>query len=212
MGLINELSSAEQGAVVLSSSAASEQSLGDPKNGGVFTQAFCEALKNMAAANDADNVTCRGMQIWLSKRVPELVTALVKDAPQAPRQTPSLVIPKGVPDFPLAKPFESPPGASDEMARAPSRFRLLYNFDDPGYRTWNRTGLHWEEKLPSGRVKRFTYARRDAVDGRPGSVLHSMDEADLEIFVSDKAAPDPRLYFRKGQSVWGFLGRMENLE
>jgi len=53
---------------------------------------------------------------------------------------------------------------------------------------------------------------RDAIDGRPGSVLHSIDEADLEIFVSDKAAPDPRLYFRKGQSVWGFLGRMENLE
>ncbi len=101
-GLVNQLSSAEQGTVVFSSSAASEQSLEDPRKGGVFTQAMCDGLAG--SAGSAEPVTCVGMQAWLTRRVPELVAALVNGATDAPQQTPACVIPKGVPDFPLAKP------------------------------------------------------------------------------------------------------------
>ena len=103
-GFINGLASAEQGTVVLSSSAAAEQSLDDPKKGGIFTQAFCEALTSKAAANSDGLLTCGAMQAWLNKRVPELVAKLVKGVPNAPQQTPVCVIPKGVPDFPIARP------------------------------------------------------------------------------------------------------------
>jgi len=103
-GLINELTSAEQGTVVLSSSQATEQSLEDTREGGIFTSAFREGLTSKAGSAPTGTVTCRSMSDWLTKRIPELVSALVKDAPDAPRQTPACVIPKGVPDFPLAKP------------------------------------------------------------------------------------------------------------
>ena len=103
-GLINELSSADQGTVVLSSSAAAEQSLSAVETGGLFTQALCEGLTNKAAADATGAVTCRGLQTWLNKRVPELVAALVNGVENPPQQTPVCVIPKGVPDCPLAKP------------------------------------------------------------------------------------------------------------
>lgn len=103
-GLINELSSAEQGVVVLSSSQATEESLEDSEKGGVFTQAFREGLSSKIAAVGAEAVTCRTMQDWLNKRVPEIITRLTKGAPNVPQQTPACVIPKGVPDFPISKP------------------------------------------------------------------------------------------------------------
>jgi uncharacterized caspase-like protein len=105
-GLVNELSSAEEGTIVLSSSAATEESLEDLK-GGLFTQAFCEGLARKSAGSNP-SVTCRGMQDWLIKRVPELVDALFKGRSDVSRQTPVCIIPKGVPDFPLATPVEIP--------------------------------------------------------------------------------------------------------
>jgi len=107
-GLVNELSSAEQGTVVMSSSAASQESLEDPEKGGLFTVALCEGLESRggAAANGGDpggaTVDCAGLRDWLTKRVPELVAALFKGERDAPQQTPVCVIPKGVPDFPIA--------------------------------------------------------------------------------------------------------------
>ncbi len=101
-GLVNQLSSAEQGTVVFSSSAASQQSLEDPKKGGVFTQALRDGL--VARPDSTDTVTCVGLQTWLTRRVPELVAALVEGATDAPQQTPACVIPKGVPDFLIAAP------------------------------------------------------------------------------------------------------------
>lgn len=103
-GFVNTLSSAEQGTVVFSSSGAKEQSFEDEEKGGLFTVAFREGLTSKSGAGGDRAVNCRGMQDWLTKRVPELVAALTKGAPDAPRQTPVCVIPKGVPDFPLAKP------------------------------------------------------------------------------------------------------------
>ncbi len=78
--------------------------MGDVKTGGLFTKALCEGLTSKAAADGTGAVTCRGLQTWLNKRVPELVSALVKGVDNPPQQTPVCVIPKGVPDFPLAKP------------------------------------------------------------------------------------------------------------
>ena len=101
-GLINELSSAEQGTIVLSSSAASEQSFEDPKKGGVFTQALREGV--MITPSKGGTITCVGLQSWVKGRVPELVAALVEGVPDAPQQTPACVMPKGVPDFPIAQP------------------------------------------------------------------------------------------------------------
>lgn len=103
-GLVNSLASAEEGTVVFSSSSASEESLEDAVKGGVFTQAMEDGLGGKAAAGKGAAVTCGGMQSWLARRIPELVAALVEGAPDAPRQTPASLIPKGVPDFPIAAP------------------------------------------------------------------------------------------------------------
>ena len=52
--------------------------------------------------------------------------------------------------------------AAESEAQMPKSFRQNYTKDktDPGYRTWTRTGSAWEEKHPSGKIKRFQTASR----------------------------------------------------
>ena len=143
------------------------------------------------------------MQAWLGERVPKLAAALVKNAPNAPRQTPCLVIPEGVPDFPLAKPFEG--------FDPPSGFRVR-NSNDNTYWTWTRRVEHWEMIFPSGRVRQFEGVGHDTLEGHQGSLLQSSEERDMQVFVSDKSSADPRVYLRKGAAPWGTLGVTEDVK
>jgi len=108
-GLINQFSSAEQGTVVFSACGPMEESLEDPSVGGVFTQALREGVGVRQAIFQPGGgfVTCRGLETFLTARVPQLarsVSARYAGGPDAVHQTPTCVIPKGVLDFPLARP------------------------------------------------------------------------------------------------------------
>lgn len=125
-----------------------------------------------------------------------------------------------IPTVPLKPPSAAtapaPPQAEPKTllctAAAPSKFRYNYKFDDPGYRVWARADDVWEEKLPSGRVKRFQTTGRDTVDGRPGCIVFLEGAARFEVFVSDQQVPEPRIYFRQSEGGWNFLGKMEDVE
>jgi WD40 repeat protein len=117
--LVNQLSSAEQGVVVITS-AGKQASLQDPKKGGPLTRALLEVLKrkeslSSSGPNKDDLVTCATLHDWIPKRVPEIVEEMWKtsgakltagkvDSVVENNQHPTFVIPKGVPDFPIAKP------------------------------------------------------------------------------------------------------------
>ena len=98
-GLFNQLSSSEQGIIVLSSSAQSEDSLEDQTaKQGVFTEALVEGFAGGAVKDG--KITCVSLQDWMNARVPILAKASKAGAVQ----TPFCVLPRGVPDFTLARP------------------------------------------------------------------------------------------------------------
>ncbi len=98
-GLVNTLSSAEQGIVVFSSSSESEESF-ESDEGGYFTRALREGIMGKAAKNGS--VTCLGLQDYLAKRVPEFIKGDKVLKKHGVSQTPTLIMPHGVPDFSLA--------------------------------------------------------------------------------------------------------------
>jgi uncharacterized caspase-like protein len=99
-GLVNQLSSSEQGVVVISSSAEDESSVEDERDKqGIFTKAVTEGIGGKAIKNG--RITCASLQEWVARRVPELIDKL---GAKGIRQTPVCVMPKGVPDFTLAAP------------------------------------------------------------------------------------------------------------
>ena len=70
-GLFNQLSSSEQGIVVLSSSAEGEDSIEDQTTKqGVFTEALVEGFAGEAVQDG--KITCVSLQDWMSARVPVL--------------------------------------------------------------------------------------------------------------------------------------------
>ena len=105
-GLINTLSSAEQGIVLLSSSSESELSF-ESEGGGYFTRALAEGLQGKAAREGA--VTCASLGDYITTRVPGMVLENTALTDQNVTQTPTLVLPKGAPDFVLARPTTSNP-------------------------------------------------------------------------------------------------------
>jgi hypothetical protein len=101
-GLVNQISSSEQGVVVLSSSAEEESSFEDEdEKQGLFTKAIAEGLAGRAA--QGGSITCISLQNWVAARVPELVNKLDPKHTSG-SQTPVCVMPKGVPDFVIAQP------------------------------------------------------------------------------------------------------------
>ncbi|MGA2641802.1 MAG: caspase family protein, partial [Spirochaetia bacterium] len=93
-GVINELASAENGAVVFASSTGSQYSYEDPTWGnGAFTKAILEGLGGAAIYGSRDSVTVKELDLYLSERVKELTGG---------KQTPTTTIPPNVPDFPIA--------------------------------------------------------------------------------------------------------------
>lgn len=93
-GIINELTSAENGVVVFSSATGREYALEDPKWGnGAFTKALVEGLMGKADHTGTGRITHKGLDYYLSERVKALTNG---------QQHPVTQAPGGVPDFPLA--------------------------------------------------------------------------------------------------------------
>jgi WD40 repeat protein len=94
VGVINELTSAENGAVVFASSTGSQYSYEDPAWGnGAFTKALLEGLAGAAVYGQGGRVTVNMLDLYLSERVKELTGG---------KQTPTTTKPPNVPDFPIA--------------------------------------------------------------------------------------------------------------
>jgi uncharacterized caspase-like protein len=93
-GIINELSSAENGIVVFSSSTGRQASFEDQSWGnGAFTKALVEGLGGAADYQKSGRITHKMLDLYVSERVKALTGGLQSPVTQAPG---------GVPDFPLA--------------------------------------------------------------------------------------------------------------
>jgi len=92
--LVNELASAENEAVVFSSSSGRQFSVEDASWGnGAFTKALVEGIGGKADFLGKGRITINMLDLYLSERVKELTKG---------RQTPTTAKPTTVPDFPIA--------------------------------------------------------------------------------------------------------------
>jgi uncharacterized caspase-like protein len=92
--IVNELIEAENGAVVFSSSTGRQTSLEDASWGhGAFTKALVEGLNGAAEIGNEGKITCKSLDIYISRRVKELTGG---------QQTPTTNYPPNVPDFPVS--------------------------------------------------------------------------------------------------------------
>jgi WD40 repeat protein len=92
--LVNELASAENGAVVFSSSSGRQFSVEDASWGnGAFTKALVEGIGGKADLMGKGRITINMLDLYLSERVKELTKG---------RQTPTTAKPTTVADFPIA--------------------------------------------------------------------------------------------------------------
>jgi WD40 repeat protein len=93
-GLVNELSSAENGAVVFASSTGRQYSLENLAWGnGAFTKALVEGLSGQADYTGKGKISINMLDLYLSERVKELTNGL---------QTPTTTKPQTIADFPIA--------------------------------------------------------------------------------------------------------------
>jgi WD40 repeat protein len=93
-GVVNELASAENGAVVFASSTGKQYSFEDPTWGnGAFTKAAVEGIEGKADYTGKGKITINMLDLYISERVKELTKG---------KQTPATAKPKTIPDFPLA--------------------------------------------------------------------------------------------------------------
>jgi WD40 repeat protein len=92
--VVNELASAENGAVVFSSATGRQYALENKEWGnGAFTKAVVEGVKGNADYTSSGRITLNMLDLYISERVKELTQG---------RQTPTTVKPPNVPDFPVA--------------------------------------------------------------------------------------------------------------
>lgn len=92
--VVNELASAENGAVVFSSSTGRQYSQEKPEWGnGAFTKGLTEGLSGKADYRSTGRITVNMLDLYVSERVKELTEG---------QQTPTTVKPPNVPDFPVA--------------------------------------------------------------------------------------------------------------
>jgi WD40 repeat protein len=92
--VVNELSSAENGAVVFASSTGRQYSLEDPAwDNGAFTKALVEGVNGGADYRGTGKITVNMLDVYVSERVKELTRG---------RQTPTTTKPQTVADFPIA--------------------------------------------------------------------------------------------------------------
>jgi WD40 repeat protein len=92
--VINELASAENGAVVFSSATGRQYALESVDWGnGAFTKGLVEGIEGKASYGETGRITVNMLDLYVSERVKELTGG---------QQTPTTVKPPNVPDFPLA--------------------------------------------------------------------------------------------------------------
>jgi len=92
--VINELASAENGAVVFSSATGRQYALESLEWGnGAFTKGLVEGIEGKASYGGSGRITVNMLDLYVSERVKELTGG---------QQTPTTVKPPNVPDFPLA--------------------------------------------------------------------------------------------------------------
>ncbi len=92
--MINELTSPENGVVVLAASTGSQLSLEDANWGnGAFTKAIVEGVLGKADYTRSGRITVKSMDLYLSERV----SALTNN-----QQTPVIIAPQGLADFQIA--------------------------------------------------------------------------------------------------------------
>ncbi|MGA3193279.1 MAG: caspase family protein [Candidatus Bathyarchaeia archaeon] len=92
-GVVNELASAENGAVVYASSTGKQYSFEDPNWGnGAFTKAVVEGINGKADYTGKGRITINMLDLYVSERVKELTKG---------KQTPATAKPQTIPDFPL---------------------------------------------------------------------------------------------------------------
>jgi WD40 repeat protein len=92
--VVNELASAENGAIVFSSATGRQYSLENPQWGnGAFTRALVEGIGEKADFRGTGRITVNMLDLDVSERVKELTEG---------QQTPTTVKPPNVPDFPVA--------------------------------------------------------------------------------------------------------------
>jgi WD40 repeat protein len=92
-GIVNELASAENGAVVFASSTGKQYSFEDPNWGnGAFTKAVVEGINGKADYMGKGKITINMLDLYISERVKELTKG---------KQTPATAKPQTIPDFPL---------------------------------------------------------------------------------------------------------------
>ncbi len=93
-GIVNELSSAENGVVMFASSTGRELSIEDSRwENGAFTEALLEGFQGRADYNKNNAISVKELDLWLSERVKELTNK---------KQHPVARKPPTVPDFPIA--------------------------------------------------------------------------------------------------------------
>ena len=93
-GFVNELSSAENGAVVFTASTGRQVSLEDAAWGnGAFTKALIEGLSGKAEIAGKGKITISSLDLYISERVKDLTKG---------RQTPTTAKPDTISDFPVA--------------------------------------------------------------------------------------------------------------
>ncbi|MDD5167935.1 MAG: caspase family protein [Syntrophales bacterium] len=92
--VVNELASAENGAVVFASSTGKQYSMEDKSWGnGAFTKALVEGMAGQADYRGQGRITINMLDLYLSERVKELTGG---------KQTPTTTKPQTIPDFPVA--------------------------------------------------------------------------------------------------------------
>lgn len=91
---INELTSAENGAVVFAASTGRQVSYENADwNNGAFTKALIEGVNGKATVKNQAKITVTSLELYVSERVKKLT---------AGKQTPTAIKPVTVPDFPIA--------------------------------------------------------------------------------------------------------------
>jgi len=92
--VINELASAENGAVVFSATTGRQYALEKPEWGnGAFTKGVVEGIRGKADYRSTGRITVNMLDLYVSERVKQLTQG---------QQTPTTVKPPNVPDFPVA--------------------------------------------------------------------------------------------------------------
>jgi hypothetical protein len=92
--VVNELASAENGAVVFSSATGRQYALENTEWGnGAFTKGLVEGIRGKADYTSTGRITVNMLDLYVSERVKELTKG---------QQTPTTVKPPNVPDFPVA--------------------------------------------------------------------------------------------------------------